>query len=204
MRSSDESEEEAHEDDPDAPIPGARPEWGEEEEEEDQYEDIDDFIIQDEGNVQVANLPAAFSMNTHQDLAHHFKIVCQYHVHLAVCGDRKKRKVSKRLAEGWRMQYNLSLPTNHGVDEYFSVPLAITRRKMADLQDTIASSVWRPAYKKALRKYPDFNLTELDFAIPQCDACHLGGRMSKFMGRLDGDPYDRTTFIVCQQPSLIS
>lgn len=81
-------------------------------------------------------------------------------------------------------------------DEYFSVPLTVTRRKLTDLRDSIASSVWRPAYKKALQKFPEFNLNMLDFAIPQCDACHLGGRMSKFVARLRGSPYDKNTFEV--------
>lgn len=83
------------------------------------------------------------------------------------------------------------------IDEYFSVPLTITRRKLADLRDSIVSSVWRPNYKKALRTYPDFNLIDLDFAIPHCDACNLGGRMSKLVGRCSGEPYDQKAFQVC-------
>ena len=58
----------------------------------------------------------------------------------------------------------------------------------------VASSVWRPEFKKALEKYPRFELTELDYVVPGCDACHLGGRKSKLIGRLSGFPYDALGF----------
>lgn len=34
----------------------------------------------------------------------------------------------------------------------------------------------------------------MDFAVPGCDACNLGARMSKSIGRVSGQPYDRSTF----------
>ncbi|THH07442.1 hypothetical protein EW145_g3378 [Phellinidium pouzarii] len=176
-----ESEQEVSEED--NLIPGSRPNWNETSSSEsgknndDDNEEIDDFIV-DDGDQHTANLPAAFSMNTHQDLVHHFKVVCQYFVHLAVTSEAARSKVADRLTK----------------DEYFSIPLTISRRKLADVRDSIASSVWRPDYKKSLQMYPVFNLTDLDFAIPQCDSCHLGGRLSKFVGRLGGTPYDRKTF----------
>ena len=73
----------------------------------------------------------------------------------------------------------------------------MARRKLGDICDSVASSVWRPSFIKALQTFPDFELTTLDFTIPQCDACHLGGRLSKFVGRLNGTPYDHQTFEVC-------
>ncbi|KAH8117556.1 hypothetical protein DFH11DRAFT_1575762 [Phellopilus nigrolimitatus] len=176
-----ESEQETDEDM--GPIPGSRPNWSKndssqsEKDDQENEEEIDDFIVEDGDDVPVAN-PVAFSMNTHQDLVHHFKIVCQYFVHLAVSSEEARLKIADRLID----------------DEYFSVPLTIARQKLSDIRDSIASSVWRPPYKKALQTYPEFVLTNLDFAIPQCDACHLGGRMSKFVGRLSGTPYDRKTF----------
>jgi hypothetical protein len=60
----------------------------------------------------------------------------------------------------------------------------------------VASSVWRPAFKKALEKFPDLEIMHLDFAVPSCDACHLGGRMSTRIGRLGGSPYDKMGFKV--------
>lgn len=58
----------------------------------------DDFIVEDDGIV--ATLPAEFSMTTYQDLAHHFKIVCQYFVHLAVSSETARERISDRLMEG--------------------------------------------------------------------------------------------------------
>lgn len=80
--------------------------------------------------------------------------------------------------------------------EYFSFPLKITRRKLSGLRDSlIASSVWRPKFKKALEDYPTLETVALDFAVPSCDACHLGGRLSTILGRLGGIPYDRIGFM---------
>lgn len=82
-------------------------------------------------------------------------------------------------------------------NEYFSVPLQIARRKLAGLRDSlVASSVWRPDFKNQLHKYPVLELSHLDFAIPACDACHLGKRMSTLLGRVSGAPYDRLGFQV--------
>jgi hypothetical protein len=91
-------------------------------------------------------------------------------------------------------------PPNLALDEeYFSVPLIIARRKLDGLRDSlVASSVWRPDFKKQLQKYPTFELTGLDFAVPACDACHLGGRMSTLLGRVSGSPYDKFGFEVPQ------
>lgn len=81
--------------------------------------------------------------------------------------------------------------------KYFSVPLQIARRKLSGIRDSlVASSVWRPYFKNQLQKYPEFELAHLDFAIPTCDACHLGGRKSTLLGRVSGDPYDRVGFKV--------
>jgi hypothetical protein len=80
-------------------------------------------------------------------------------------------------------------------EEYFSVPLQVTRRKISGMRDSlVASSVWRPEFKNLLEKYPDFDLVPLDFATPSCDACHLGGRLSTLTGRLSGLPYDQLGF----------
>jgi hypothetical protein len=75
-------------------------------------------------------------------------------------------------------------------DEYFAVPLQMTRRKVSGLRDSlVSSSVWRPEFKRALEDYPDFELTPLDFTVPSCDACHMGGRKSSLVGRVGGSLY---------------
>ncbi|KAI6166987.1 hypothetical protein EDD17DRAFT_1542310, partial [Pisolithus thermaeus] len=115
-------------------------------------EEDDDFIF---------DLPAAYSMNVHQDLAHHFKIICQLFVHMA----------------------------------YFSLPLQVTRRKLLGMRDSlVVSSVWGPEFKRTLEKYPEFTLLRMDFGLPVCDACRLGGRVSTLLGRAGGTPYDPCDF----------
>lgn len=77
------------------------------------------------------------------------------------------------------------------------MPLTVARRKISGLRDSlVASSVWRPEFKKSLETYPELDLSQLDFAVPQCDACHLGSRVSTIQGRLSGSPYDRFGFKV--------
>jgi hypothetical protein len=83
------------------------------------------------------------------------------------------------------------------VDEhYFSVPSQVICRKISSTRDSIASSVWRRDYRSSLELYPDFTLVKLDFVVPHCDACHLGGRKSAVEGRLKGIPYDKLSFEV--------
>ncbi|KAH0830589.1 hypothetical protein J3R83DRAFT_2044 [Lanmaoa asiatica] len=144
-------------------------------------EDEENFIVDDDAHgVPAAQLPLAFSLSTHQDLAHHFKIVCQLFVHIAVQPLVDRRPFLERALKE---------------EEYLSVPLQVTRRKLSGMRDSlVASSVWRSDFKKVLETYPKFTLVRLDFAIPQCDACHLGGRLSTLLGRLIGKPYDEYDF----------
>lgn len=77
-------------------------------------------------------------------------------------------------------------------------PLSALRRKLDGLRDSlVVSSVWRPAFKRALEMYPILEVEPLDFAVPSCDACHLGGRMSTRLGRVSGKRYNKDTFEVC-------
>ncbi|OBZ75568.1 Uncharacterized protein C17H9.06c [Grifola frondosa] len=141
-------------------------------------ENEDPFIVEDDDAV-VAELPTEFSMNTFQDLIHHFKIICQLFVHLAVQEESHRGLAMEQLLE----------------QRYFSVPLLVIRRKLTGMRDQlVASSVWRPSFKKALETYPTFELTQLDFAEQGCDACHLGGRLSTVEGQLSGSPYDETNY----------
>jgi len=85
---------------------------------------------------------------------------------------------------------------SHVDEHYFSVPFQVIRRKISGTRDSIASSVWGRDFKQKLERYPDLTLIKLDFAVPHCDACHLGGRQSTVAGRLKGIPYDDLSFEV--------
>ncbi|KAI6005918.1 hypothetical protein EDD15DRAFT_2214729 [Pisolithus albus] len=141
----------------------------------------DDFIVEDSlDGVQAVDLPAAFSMNAHQDLTHHFKIICQLFVHMAVRPLPERRAFMRHVLKN---------------EQYFSLPLQITRRKLLGMRDSlVVSSVWGPDFKKSLEKYPEFNLLRMDFGLPVCDACRLGGRVSTLLGRVSGTPYDHYDF----------
>lgn len=55
-----------------------------EEDTDDTAEEEEDTFIVEDGNAAPLELPAEFSMSTYQDLTHHFKVICQLFVHLAV------------------------------------------------------------------------------------------------------------------------
>ncbi|TFK29962.1 hypothetical protein FA15DRAFT_752092 [Coprinopsis marcescibilis] len=151
---------------------------GDHESEASESEAESDFIVEDDPR-SAPILPAMFSMETHQDLAHQFKKIFQLFVHVAVQAKNKRRKHMEKLLE----------------DEYFSVPLMVARRKLSGLKDSlVASSVWKPNFKKALELYPQFELIMLDFSVPGCHACNLGQRISTRRGALSGRPYDRLGF----------
>lgn len=72
------------EDSDSTPFRGAKPTDHFSSDERDHDPDIEDSFIVEDGNTIRPDLPAIFSMNTYQDLDHHFKIICQLFVHLAV------------------------------------------------------------------------------------------------------------------------
>ncbi|RPD66233.1 hypothetical protein L226DRAFT_500420 [Lentinus tigrinus ALCF2SS1-7] len=162
-----------------APFAHARPDnRAQSDEDEGQEENEDNFIVEDD-NTQAVELPAEFSMNTYQDLLHHFKIVCQLFVHMAVHDADERGEVATTLQN----------------NQYFSVPLKITRRKLLGMRDSlVAGSTWKPRFRKTLDKFPVFELFALEFVVLGCDACHLGGRKSTLQGRVSGDPYDPLTY----------
>ncbi|KAL0946865.1 hypothetical protein HGRIS_013031 [Hohenbuehelia grisea] len=183
LESSESEEADSQREDSDtAPFEGARPDV-DDNDSDDQVgsgEDVEDgFIVEDDGTL-LAELPPEFSMQTHEDLAHQFKKIFQFFVHIAV---RHPDEHHDFMEDQIKSQ------------QYFSVPLQMVRRKLAGLRDSlVASSVWRSEFKRALGKYPEFNLEDLQFAVPACDACHLGGRLSTRIGRLSGNSYDPTGF----------
>ena len=184
-------------------IPGAKPHQAGDsdasDEEDGQVEDegLSGFIEED-SNAAI-ELPVEFSMGTFQDLMHHFKTICQLFVHLAVQPVEDRRAFMKQAMKGTNDLYSVSYLVNvfGGSEQYFSVPLQIARRKITGMRDSlVTSSVWRTAFKKPLETYPEFEAIPMDFAVPTCDACHLGGRMSTLTGRISGEPYDKLTYEV--------
>ena len=84
-------------------------------------------------------------------------------------------------------------------DSYFYAALSTVRRKIMGMRDSlITSSTWQTNFKGVLEKYPVLSMVGMDFAVPGCDACNLGARMSKMVGRVSGQPYDRSTFEVSE------
>jgi hypothetical protein len=58
------------------------------------------------------------------------------------------------------------------------------RRRVLGMRDSlVASSTWRAGFKAALEKYPALHVREMEFSVPNCDACHLGGRKATLLGR---------------------
>jgi len=125
------------------------------------------------------DLPLEFSKKSHSDIAHHFKIICQLYVHLATTKPKKRPNFIKKSLK----------------DDYFSVPLAVLRRKLKGTNDSIvASSIWKPHFRKRLDTHPRGKQVLLAYSVALCDACHISGRVATVSFRLKGAPYDRNTF----------
>lgn len=62
----------------------------------------DSWIVEDDGQEGVPELPMAFNMSSHQDLSHHFKIICQLFVHLAVRSPSQRASFIRDIKAGER------------------------------------------------------------------------------------------------------
>lgn len=83
--SSDESMEDEEETQHSKPFKGARPASGEAGVlSDDNSDDSSGFIVEDDSQTVTAQLPTEFSSRSHDDLSHHFKIIFQFFVHIAV------------------------------------------------------------------------------------------------------------------------
>ena len=173
--------------------------------EEEEEEGENSWIVEDEGRDGVPELPVAFNMSSHQDLSHHFKIICQLFVHLAVRSPSQRVSFMRDIKTGKQMNCLPGSPhmTHSGgldgsaEDGYFYAALSTARRKIMGMRDSlITSSTWQTNFKRVLEKYPILSMFKMDFAVLGCDACNLGGRMSKQVCRLSGEGYDRSTFEV--------
>lgn len=85
--SSEESEEESEEDHS-KPFRGARPASSDPDslfsEEDDHSDGSSSFIVEDDSQAAPTQLPSEFSMRSHDDLSHQFKVIFQFFVHIAV------------------------------------------------------------------------------------------------------------------------
>ena len=96
MSGSESSEEDDHE-----PFVGAKPHVnGDSDASEEEDEGLSGFIEEDSVNAVAPELPAEFSMNTYQDLTHHFKIICQLYVHLAVHDPEERQSFMEQSLKG--------------------------------------------------------------------------------------------------------
>ncbi|KAG9019641.1 hypothetical protein FRB90_011987 [Tulasnella sp. 427] len=162
------------------PFKGARPPGEDLSDVEDADAELDgDFIEHDSDNDVAVELPVAFSRHSHQDLSLSFKAICQLYVHLAIQPQEDRTEFMEEAK----------------TDDYFQNALRALNKTLDGLRDSLVrSSVWKPEFTDVLNTYPEFEVTSLDYAVPTCDACHMGGRVSTFMGRASGRPYRKDTF----------
>ncbi|KAH7317977.1 hypothetical protein B0J17DRAFT_686463 [Rhizoctonia solani] len=148
--------------------------------EDEEDSENDSWIEDDEDDgAPPAILPEGYSMRGHQSLAHQFKVVMQFFVHLA-CLKAKQR---------------LEFRQEERNDQYFGLALRALRRKMDGLRDSlVTSSMWTSGFKKVLNTHPELHIHNLEFAVPGCGACRIKNRLSTFKGALSGEDYDRDTF----------
>ena len=59
--------------------------------------------MEDDGPDDVPELPVAFNMSSHQDLSHHFKIICQLFVHLVVRSPSQRVSFIEEIKAGKHM-----------------------------------------------------------------------------------------------------
>lgn len=96
---SESSEGEEEQEENDEPFVGAKPHNSDAEDDEEEDEGLSGFIEEDSNSV-APQLPVEYSMNTYQDLMHHFKIICQLFVHLAVQDEEDRRSFMEQSLEG--------------------------------------------------------------------------------------------------------
>ncbi|WWC85883.1 uncharacterized protein L201_000750 [Kwoniella dendrophila CBS 6074] len=131
------------------------------------------FIVSDDE--EKVQLPHEFSVDSAQTPEFKFKVVFHYLVLLVMKGKK-------------------AFPLSTESSNYFKPQLLHFRDRMTGYRQLrVRSQIWRSNFVKALEKYPIFDIEELLYAQPGCDACHMGGRMSKFRITLDGEQYDKET-----------
>ncbi|WRT63764.1 uncharacterized protein IL334_000689 [Kwoniella shivajii] len=137
--------------------------------------DEEDFIVPDDARTKRVQLPHEFSVDSAQTPEFKFKVVFHYLVLLVMRGKK-------------------AFPLDRESQEYFVPQLRQFRDRMVGYRQLrVRSQIWRTNFVKAMEKYPIFDVEELMNAEPGCDACHMGGRMSRFRVNLEGEQYDQET-----------
>jgi hypothetical protein len=89
----------------------------------------DGWIVEDEGLEDVPELPTAFNMSSHQDLSHHFKIICQLFVHLAVRSPSQRVSFIQDVKAGEYLNISSIPPFHVGFDTYCPTGLGLLQPK---------------------------------------------------------------------------
>lgn len=80
-------------------------------------------------------------------------------------------------------------------ENYFLLPLSTVRRKLSGTCDSlVASSVWKPPFRRALDTHPVYSVDMLEESVPICDACHIGGRVATQSFEVTGEAYNKETY----------
>jgi len=98
--------------------------------EEEGEEGENSWIVDDDGPEGVPELPVAFNMSSHQDLSHHFKIICQLFVHLAV------RSPSQRVSfmQDVKACEHMNLFQKHMISEFSCLAAYVQPRTVTFMQ----------------------------------------------------------------------
>lgn len=80
-------------------------------------------------------------------------------------------------------------------DSHYDISLKVMDRKLGGIKDSLVqSAIWRANFTEALKKYPDFELSETGDHVEGCEACNLEGRVSTQLSKVCGTPYDKESF----------
>jgi hypothetical protein len=118
-------------------------------------------------------LPEEFSLKR-ESPEYKFKVVFQYLVLLVVKGPD-------------------ILPLKGSEDAYFGRQIHDVRKMMRGLRDSMAGSLWRAEFRKALETYPLWKQANLDEVESYCDACNRRNQKCYQCAWLRGRPYDPET-----------
>lgn len=108
--------------DEDRPFSGARPHIDGDSKASGDSEDegLSGFIEEDSG--VALELPTEYSMNTFQDLMHHFKIICQLFVHLAVQDVDDRQSFMEQSLKGKLIYLNVAFSNRNPQIDTFLFP----------------------------------------------------------------------------------
>jgi hypothetical protein len=143
-------------------------------EEDDDGASNDSFISKDDEDTPF-ELPEEFALKR-ESPEFKFKVVFQYLVMLVVAGPGV-------------------LPLRGENAEYFGRQLRDMRQLVRGLRDSMAGTLWRPDFRKALETYPEWMQGDLDDIATYCDACNRRGQHCHNNAWLRGKPYDTETHV---------